>query len=157
MTTTVCPICNHPTRYPRSNPNAWECTFCGTSGLSTENLRLDAYSVSVPYIDEPSSFTVVEKPGGLKYDSGKLQYGLIPPETTKALAEVLTFGAKKYAKDNWKLLENGKERYLDALYRHLDAYRTGEYLDSESSLPHLSHCLCNLAFIHFFETQDRKL
>ena len=95
--------------------------------------------------------------GGLKYDAGKLRYSLIPPEATHALAEVLTFGAQKYAKDNWKLLENGKERYLDALYRHLEAYRTGEYLDSESNLPHLSHCLCNLAFIHFFETQDRKL
>ena len=89
--------------------------------------------------------------GGLKFDSGKLRYSLIPPETLKALAEVLTFGADKYQKDNWKLLENGKERYLDALYRHLEAYRSGEYLDKESGLPHLSHCLCNLAFIHYYE------
>ena len=167
MSTTVCPICNHPTRYPRSDPNQWECTFCGTKASPAATLSIDTMTMhygkngrlnsTTTTKPVPGSFTAVEKPGGLKYDDGKLQYGLIPPETTKALAEVLTFGAKKYAKDNWKLLENGKERYLDALYRHLEAYRTGEYLDSESNLPHLSHCLCNLAFIHFFETQDRKL
>ena len=153
MTTTVCPICNHPTRYPRSNPNQWECTFCGTSGLSTENLRLDAYSVSVPYIDEPSSFTVVEKPGGLKYDDGKLQYGLIPPIATKSLAQVLTFGAAKYAPNSWQTVQDGERRYLDALYRHLEAYRTGESTDSESGLSHLAHAITNVAFLLHFEQE----
>ena len=92
---------------------------------------------------------------GLKYDTGKLQFSLIPPQTTTALAEVLTFGARKYSKNNWMLVENGKERYLDALYRHLEAYRSGEYFDSESGLPHLSHALCNLSFIHYFEATER--
>ena len=153
MTTTVCPICNHPTRYPRSNPNAWECTFCGTSGLSTGNLRLDAYSVSIPYTDEPSSFTVVEKPGGLKYDDGKLQYGLIPPIATKSLAQVLTFGAAKYAPNSWQTVQDGERRYLDALYRHLEAYRTGESTDSESGLSHLAHAITNVAFLLHFEQE----
>ena len=153
MATTVCPICNHPTRYPRSNPNAWECTFCGTSGLSTENLRLDAYSVSVPYIDEPSSFTVVNKPGGLKYDSGKLCYDLVPPATIKAIAEVLTFGAKKYAPNAWQTVTDGETRYIAALMRHFEAYRAGEDFDLESGKSHLAHCLCNLAFLlHFQQT-----
>ena len=153
MATTVCPICSHSTRYPRSNPNQWECTFCGTSGLFTENLRLDAYSVSVPYIDEPSSFTVVEKPGGLKYDDGKLQYGLIPPIATKSLAQVLTFGAAKYAPNSWQTVQDGERRYLDALYRHLEAYRTGESTDSESGLSHLAHAITNVAFLLHFEQE----
>ena len=92
--------------------------------------------------------------GGLKFDAGKLRYSLIPPETLKALAEVLTFGADKYQKDNWKLLENGKERYLDALMRHLEAYRSGDLIDSESNLPHIYHLLCNAAFLTYFTTKE---
>ena len=34
---------------------------------------------------------------GLKFDSDKLMYGLIPPECTEELVKVLTYGAKKYA------------------------------------------------------------
>ena len=153
MATTVCPICNHPTRYPRSNPNAWECTFCGTRGVTTGNVQLDKYSVSIPYTDEPSSFTVVEKPGGLKYDDGKLQYGLIPPIATKSLAQVLTFGAAKYAPNSWQTVQDGERRYLDALYRHLEAYRSGESTDSESGLSHLAHAITNVAFLLHFEQE----
>ena len=93
---------------------------------------------------------------GLKFDTGKLQYSLIPTETTKALAEVLTFGARKYAPNNWMLVENGKTRYLDALYRHLEAFRSGETLDPESSLHHLAHALTNLAFLHYLETTKKE-
>ena len=92
---------------------------------------------------------------GLKYDTGKLQYSLIPPETTQALAEVLNFGARKYAPDNWRLLEHGERRYLDAMYRHLQAYRLGESHDPESGLHHLSHALTNLAFLHYLATTTK--
>lgn len=87
-----------------------------------------------------------------KFDKGKLRYSLIPPAATKALAEVLTFGAEKYAADSWQLVPDAERRYLDALYRHLEAYRGGEELDPESSLHHLKHAITNLAFlIHFKE------
>ena len=99
---------------------------------------------------------VPELSEGMKFDNGKLLYSLIPPETLKALAEVLTFGANKYAKDNWKLVEDGKERYLNALMRHLEAYRSGEFTDPESGFSHLSHCLCNLSFMHYLETKQRN-
>ena len=92
---------------------------------------------------------------GMKFDNGKLLYSLIPPETTKALAEVLTYGAQKYAPNNWQLVENGEVRYLDALFRHLEAYRAGEQVDPESGLPHLSHVLTNVAFLHYL-TQSKK-
>ncbi len=91
---------------------------------------------------------------GMKFDSGKLLYSLIPPETSKALAEVLTFGAQKYAQNNWLLVENGKQRYLDALYRHLQAFRAGETHDPESNLHHLAHCLCNVMFLHYLHTKN---
>ncbi len=84
---------------------------------------------------------------GEKYDDGKLRYSLIPTSATKALAEVLTFGADKYEPNSWKHVHNGEERYLDAAMRHLELYRSGEKLDQESGLPHLSHLLTNIAFL----------
>ena len=98
---------------------------------------------------------IYEKPGsGPKYDEGKLRYSLVPPFATKAIAEVLTFGAKKYAPNSWQLVDRAQERYLDALMRHLEAYRSGELFDPESKLPHLSHVLCNAAFLLHFQLKD---
>lgn len=87
---------------------------------------------------------------GMKFDTGKLQYSLIPPETLTALAEVLTFGARKYAINGWKFVPDAERRYMDALFRHIEAYRMGEAIDSESGLPHLAHALANLSFLHYF-------
>ena len=87
---------------------------------------------------------------GMKFDSGKLLYSLIPPETSKALAEVLSFGAQKYAIDGWKSVPDAERRYMDALFRHIESYRMGEAIDSESGLPHLAHALANLSFLHYF-------
>ena len=92
--------------------------------------------------------------GGLKYDAGKLRYSLIPPEATRALAEVLTFGARKYAPNSWQTVPNAPERYLDALIRHLEAHRSGELYDPESNLPHVYHLLCNAAFLTYFTAKD---
>ena len=53
------------------------------------------------------------------------------------------------------LVKNGKQRYLDALYRHLQAYRFGETVDPESGLHHLTHALTNVAFLHYLETTKK--
>jgi hypothetical protein len=90
---------------------------------------------------------------GMKYDQGKLRYSLIPTRATQGMAEVLTFGAKKYAPNSWQTVPNGKARYLDALIRHLEAYRAGEVYDKESGIMHLAHLLTNTAFlIHLDDT-----
>ena len=92
---------------------------------------------------------------GMKFDSGKLLYSLIPPETSKALAEVLSFGAQKYAIDGWKSVPDAERRYMDALFRHLEAFRAGETHDPESNLHHLAHALTNVAFLHYLETTKK--
>lgn len=97
------------------------------------------------------------KPEGLKFDTGKLQYSLIPPSATKALAEVLSFGAKKYEKHSWKTVPDGEERYLNALYRHLEAVRQGEEYDPESGFSHYAHVLCNAAFLLEFQQTRLKV
>ena len=119
------------------------CPICG-------NIMTDHRCMN---FDTPA-YAAVSKPTGLKYDSGKLRYSLVPPIAMRALAEVLTFGALKYAPNNWQLVDNGKERYLDALYRHLEAYRSGELVDPESNLPHLSHAITNIAFLLHFESKE---
>lgn len=92
----------------------------------------------------------------MKFDTGKLRYGLIPPEATKALASVLTYGAKKYKPNNWQKAED-TERYVDALYRHLESWRSGEEFDEESKLSHLSHALTNIAFLVYFEKHKARM
>jgi len=90
----------------------------------------------------------------IKFDSGKLRYNLVPPKAVKELARVLTYGAKKYKPNNWQRVDD-VTRYIDALYRHLEAWRSGERVDDESKLSHLSHALTNVAFlIHFEDIQD---
>ena len=82
----------------------------------------------------------------MKFDTSKLRYDLIPTSTTKALAQVLTYGAKKYKPNNWQNVDD-IDRYIAALYRHLEAWRDGEKVDKESGLPHLAHALTNVAFL----------
>lgn len=82
----------------------------------------------------------------LKFDEGKLRYNLIPPSSTKALAKVLTYGANKYSPNNWRKVDN-IDRYIDALYRHLEAWRSGEECDPESGFTHLEHAITNVAFL----------
>ena len=94
--------------------------------------------------------------GGLKYDAGKLRYDLVPPAAIKAIADVLTYGADKYAPNSWQTVSNGETRYTAAMMRHFEAYREGEELDPETGKSHLSHCLCNLAFLLWFQQNRLK-
>lgn len=86
--------------------------------------------------------------GGRKFDGNKLEYGLIPPLALKEMVRVLTFGAQKYERDNWKVVPDSKRRYFDALQRHLWAWKEGEKLDPESNIHHLAHAACCLFFLY---------
>lgn len=59
---------------------------------------------------------------GAKLDAGKNRLGLVLGGFARALQEVGrvgTYGAEKYSPNGWRHVKDGKERYLDALYRHL--------------------------------------
>lgn len=71
-------------------------------------------------------------------------FSLMPPLSELEVVKVLTFGAGKYAPDNWKKIES--RRYVDAAGRHINAHRRGETKDSESGLHHLAHAICCLMF-----------
>lgn len=94
----------------------------------------------------------------IKHDSNKLRMDLIPPEAELALAEILTYGANKYADRNWeKGFEGGPQANWDRIYgalrRHLLMYLLGERLDQESGKPHLWHALCCMAFLVTYEVR----
>lgn len=84
---------------------------------------------------------------GSKHDSGKPLMGAVPPNAQLAVAKVLTFGAEKYGRDNWRQVENAETRYMDAALRHINAYQRGEVADPESGESHLAHAVCSLMFM----------
>ncbi len=84
---------------------------------------------------------------GQKHDTDKPRYDLMPVHAEAAVVDVLTFGAKKYAPDNWRHVESATDRYTAAALRHIAAYRMGEREDQESGLPHLAHAVCCLMFM----------
>jgi hypothetical protein len=86
--------------------------------------------------------------GGRKFDGNKLEYGLLPPIALEETVKVLTFGAQKYERDNWKKVPDSKRRYFDALQRHMWAWKKGEQMDPESGMHHLAHAMCCLMFLY---------
>lgn len=84
---------------------------------------------------------------GAKYDDGKLDLTLVPPEMEEAVAEVMMFGAKKYARNNWKIVPDADRRYFAAMERHIKAFKRGEETDMESGLHHLAHAATCMAFL----------
>ena len=94
---------------------------------------------------------------GIKYDNDKQRLAEMIvdfQEPLKELCKVWEFGANKYGKSNWKQLTNGKERYSNALVRHLFAEDVNIY-DDESSLLHASHIAFNaLARLYFIQKQQ---
>lgn len=93
------------------------------------------------------------KPTGIKHDQNKLRMELLDSLALEGLAAVLTFGAKKYAADNWRGGISYR-RVLGALLRHTFAILRNEDTDSESGLPHIDHIGCCWMFLsHFMKTR----
>lgn len=83
---------------------------------------------------------------GEKHDAGKPRYDLMPVDAERMVIDVLTYGAMKYAPENWRHVENAPARYYAAARRHMEAWRCGEMVDDETGFHHLSHAICCLLF-----------
>lgn len=104
-------------------------------------------SLHIP-IDSPVS--------GMKFDGEKPDLSLFPMSVASSVSEVLTFGAKKYARNNWQNVKPAVQRYYSALQRHLAALQDGEEIDSDSGLPHIYHVGCNITFLIWFYNNDSQ-
>lgn len=95
---------------------------------------------------------------GAKLDSGKLRPHLVFSGFANALDEVVkvgTDGAAKYSDNGWREVPNGEQRYLDAMERHLQAFRKGEEHDPMSGSRHMAHVVWNALAV--MELQAREV
>ena len=119
----------------------WDCKGCGSY-----------------YVNGELKCAVCEAQG-YKDDSSKIRYSLLPVGTVNQVVQVLEFGSKKYADNNWQKVPNARTRYYDAAMRHIDAWWNGELIDSDkgdqkgSHLPHLAHAICCLMFLMWFDSE----
>lgn len=89
---------------------------------------------------------------GRKADAGKPPMELLSPIAMLGTAEVLAFGAKKYAPNNWRKGLSWS-RVIGAILRHLAAIQMGEDHDKETGLLHVDHLSCEVMFLQeFFRT-----
>lgn len=88
---------------------------------------------------------------GIKHDQEKPDMSLISSIALFKMAEVMTFGKKKYSAHNWR---GGFawSRPAAASIRHIFAWLGGEAKDPETGLSHLAHAACCIMFLLEFET-----
>lgn len=93
---------------------------------------------------------------GIKLDAGKPEVSFLPTEALHGAARVFAYGAKKYARDNWR---GGMPytRLYDAAQRHLASFLENEDLDPESGLPHLDHAICTLMMLRYMTVHRQDL
>lgn len=91
----------------------------------------------------------------MKYDTGKPNLALIPPEVLEESSIVMGFGVEKYGMHNWRYDGHNTlhSRTYASLQRHLNAYWRGEDIDPESGQRHLAHAMCQLMFL-MVETKE---
>jgi hypothetical protein len=103
---------------------------------------------------------------GVKLDSGKAPvaqaFVAYFRKAMEAVAKVSAYGANKYkvayAEQNWRKVDNGANRYADALQRHFGAHLGGETIDPESKEPHMAHVAWNaLALLELQNAAPEKL
>lgn len=87
---------------------------------------------------------------GTKHDGDKVDMSLLSPIAINAIAQVMTFGKKKYDAHNWRKGIQSS-RLLAAALRHIFAYMGGQDKDDESGLSHLAHAGCCIQFLLEFE------
>ena len=93
---------------------------------------------------------------GTKLDNGKPLLGDMIYSFREVLVElckVFQFGVNKYGFDNWKSVENGEQRFKNALMRH---FLSDKEFDEETGLSQNSHIAYNALMILWFELQRRK-
>lgn len=88
---------------------------------------------------------------GIKEDTGKPRWSLLPLGPLRAAIRVLEFGAKKYGYQNWQQLEQPRVRLYNASMRHLTSWWDGSPIDPDTGESHLAHAMCCLLFLLWFE------
>lgn len=116
--------------------------------LAHAHLREESRITSVNEPD-PDKASYYER----KTDCGKPDYSLLPLDALEGVVRVLEYGCRKYVRDSWRTVPEGRRRYESAMLRHLAAMQRGETVDPESGLRHVDHLATNAIFLAYFEGQ----
>jgi hypothetical protein len=97
-----------------------------------------------------------EQGGAIREDNGKNQLSLISPLAIESMGRILTQGAIKYERHNWR---KGMKwsRCIDSLKRHLLEFEKGVDVDPESQESHLGHIMVNAMFLLEYATTHKGL
>lgn len=94
---------------------------------------------------------------GGRFDQEKVRFDLLEPHAIKELAKVFTFGAHKYADNNWIKYGMDWSRVIGSLERHVNAFKAGQDYDEETGLPHMAHAAWNaLALVSYMRFHPEK-
>lgn len=127
-----------------------------------ENLRLDT-------VGNNTVRAVEGQHTAFKADTGKTRWTLLLDcargcgRAVRAVVRVLNFavrsiaeGGKGYIPHSWREVPGARERYEDALHRHLDCIRDGETHDAESGESHWAHVATNALFLWELDNPKEK-
>jgi len=95
--------------------------------------------------------------GAVKHDADKTDWAILPIAASEEIIKVFEFGAKKYARGNFKEGTGlAYTRVLNSLLRHTYAFMQGQDLDPETGLSHLAHAGCNIYMLLTYELNKDK-
>lgn len=114
------------------------------------NVFTDGYKGTIPALQK-----------SIKNDTDKFDPTMLTIEMIELVSRVRMFGAKKYARNNFKISGFKYTRSLAAALRHIYQFLNGEDNDPESGLSHLGHAICSLEHCiydtkHHPNNDDRK-
>lgn len=84
--------------------------------------------------------------GGDHFDDGKPRVDLVPYELVEAAGHGMAYGIAKYGLQNWRR-GIGQSRLAGSVIRHVFKWCSGEDIDPESKLPHLSLAASSLGML----------
>ena len=96
-----------------------------------------------------------------RFNTGKLDFTLLPTDALEAEARVWMVGEKKYSRDNWQKLwgDDTIPVVMASLLRHAFAIQAGELRDTETGEYHAAHIRCNAAMLirHHNQSMDGRV
>lgn len=126
-----------------TNPGGWKDSGCKVYA-NWEDADLPIGPKTTKPETDPNGFA--PNTPGAKLDAGKLLPHLVLKEFAHALNEVVkvgTFGARKYSKNGWLQVPEGKERYAEARDRHWFGEIIDGEIDPDSNIYHAAHRIWN--------------
>lgn len=84
----------------------------------------------------------------------KPRFSLLPWTVLLNVARVFSYGAEKYAPDDWK--EREPEYFIDKIYRHMNEVHRGIRLDQETKVHPVFHVAANVLMLCWVLTEQKR-